>query len=145
MAPHLARHLAGHRAGGRGRVRRRRRRAGGHDHPGVTHGGISLYCEELEAVFTGKTLLADGPGKLGGDYPALADQLSTIGGRLFTLAHRTRVLPAHGEETVIGELEPKFDAWLSGGLTRGAGEPEEEGPLTDGTRAARIRLNPDGD
>ncbi|MBG0833427.1 MBL fold metallo-hydrolase [Planomonospora sp. ID67723] len=112
--------------------------------PGVTQGAISLYCEELDAVFTGKTLLADGPGKIGGEYPALADQLSTIGGRLFTLRHSTRVLPAHGEETVIGELEPKFDAWLSGSLTGGA-EAADEGPLTDGTRAAGIRLNIDGD
>jgi hydroxyacylglutathione hydrolase len=113
--------------------------------PGVTLGGISLYCEALDAVFTGKTLLADGPGRIGGEYPALADQLSTIGGRLFTLRHSTRVLPAHGEEAVIGDLEPQFDAWLSGSLTRGAAEAEDEGPLKDGTRAAGIRLNLDGD
>ncbi|MBG0815131.1 MBL fold metallo-hydrolase [Planomonospora sp. ID82291] len=113
--------------------------------PGVTLGGISLYCEALDAVFTGKTLLADGPGRLGGEYPALADQLSTIGGRLFTLRHDIRVLPAHGEEAVIGDLEPQFDAWLSGSLTRGSAEAEDEGPLKDGTRAAGIRLNLDGD
>ncbi|MBG0825603.1 MBL fold metallo-hydrolase [Planomonospora sp. ID91781] len=115
--------------------------------PGVTLGGISLYCEELDAVFTGKTLLADGPGRIGGEYPALADQLSTIGGRLFTLRHSTRVLPAHGEEAVIGDLEPRFDAWLSGSLTRGTAEAEDEdeGPLKDGTRAAGIRLNLDRD
>ncbi len=113
--------------------------------PGVTLGGISLYCEVLDAVFTGKTLLADGPGRIGGEYPALADQLSTIGGRLFTLRHSTRVLPAHGEEAVIGDLEPQFDAWLSGSLTRGTAAAEDEGPLRDGTRAAGIRLNLDGD
>ncbi|MBB2913527.1 hydroxyacylglutathione hydrolase [Streptosporangium becharense] len=111
--------------------------------PGVTHGGVSLYCESLDAVFTGKTLQADGPGKIGEEYPALADQLTAIGGRLFTLRHSTRVLPAHGEETTIGALEPHFDAWLSGSLTRGPGEQEaaSESPLTDGTRAAGIRLN----
>ncbi|WP_344977352.1 MBL fold metallo-hydrolase [Streptosporangium fragile] len=111
--------------------------------PGVSHGGVSLYCESLDAVFTGKTLQADGPGKIGGEYPALADQLTAIGGRLFTLAHSTRVLPAHGEETTIGALEPQFDAWLSGSLTRGSDdqEPGAESPLTDGTRAAGIRLN----
>ncbi|MFF5111750.1 MBL fold metallo-hydrolase [Streptosporangium sp. NPDC000509] len=109
--------------------------------PGISQGGVSLYCEALDAVFTGKTLQADGPGRIGGEYPALADQLTAIGGRLFTLPHSTRVLPAHGEETTIGDLEPQFDAWLSGSLTRGAEAPEEEGPLTDGTRAAGIRLN----
>ncbi|MEU0520052.1 MBL fold metallo-hydrolase [Streptosporangium sp. NPDC006007] len=110
--------------------------------PGVSQGGVSLYCEALDAVFTGKSLQADGPGRIGGEYPALADQLTAIGGRLFTLRHGTRVLPAHGEEATIGDLEPHFDAWLSGSLTRGtADEKAEEGPLTDGTKAAGIRLN----
>ncbi|MFC0865754.1 MBL fold metallo-hydrolase [Sphaerimonospora cavernae] len=113
--------------------------------PGVTAGGVSLYCEELGAVFTGKTLRADGPGKLGGEYPALADQLTAIGERLFTLAHETRVLPAHGEECLIGDLEPQFDQWLSGSLV-GTGEGEaqiETTPLMDGRGAAGIKLNLD--
>ncbi|MEU6999416.1 MBL fold metallo-hydrolase [Nonomuraea sp. NPDC046570] len=111
--------------------------------PGITMGGVSLYVEGLNAVFTGKSLLADGPGKLGGEYPALADQLTAIGGRLFTLPHRTRVLAAHGDEVTIGDLEPHFDDWISGSLTRpgGGAAAEEEGPLADGTRAAGIRLN----
>ncbi|MBO3750871.1 MBL fold metallo-hydrolase [Streptosporangiaceae bacterium NEAU-GS5] len=110
--------------------------------PGVTPGGVSLLCEELGAVFTGKTLQADGPGKVGGEYPALADQLTSIGERLFTLPADTRVLPAHGEETTIGEQEPHFDAWLSGSLT---GTPAESSPLANGTGAASIKLNLDDD
>ncbi len=110
--------------------------------PGVTPGGISLYSEDLQAVFTGKSLLADGPGKLGGEYPALADQLTSIGGRLFTLPHATRVLPAHGEETTVGDLEPHFDDWVSGSLTR---TDKPESPLVDGTRSAGISLEPDDD
>jgi glyoxylase-like metal-dependent hydrolase (beta-lactamase superfamily II) len=110
--------------------------------PGVTPGGVSLYCEELAAVFTGKTLLMDGPGKLGGEYPALSDQLTSIGERLFTLPHETRVLPAHGEEGTIGDLEPQFDNWLSGSLTSGE-ETIAPPPLADGTRAAGVRLDLD--
>ncbi|GAA1021924.1 Zn-dependent hydrolase [Acrocarpospora pleiomorpha] len=111
--------------------------------PGVTPGGVSLLSESLGVVFTGETLLADGPGKLGGEYPSLADQLTSIGERLFTLPHETRVLPAHGEETTIGDLEPQFDRWLSGSLT---GTLEEtEPPLADGTRASGIKLNLDDD
>lgn len=110
--------------------------------PGVTFGGVSLYSEELRVVFTGKSLLADGPGKLGGEYPRLADQLNSLGGRLFTLDDDVRVLPAHGEETTIGELRPHFDDWISGSLTGTKSEPAEEGPLSDGTRAAGIRLDP---
>ncbi len=112
--------------------------------PGVTAGGVSLLAESLGVVFTGKTLLADGPGKLGGEYPALADQLTSIGERLFTLSGETRVLPAHGEETTIGDLEPLFDRWLSGSLTA-APEEQQESPLTDGTRVSGIRLNADDD
>ncbi len=109
----------------------------------MTSGGVSLLAESLGVVFTGKTLLADGPGKLGGDYPALADQLTSIGERLFTLPGDTRVLPAHGEESTIGDLEPLFDRWLSGSLTADPEEQPQEGPLTDGTRASGIRLNVD--
>lgn len=113
--------------------------------PGVTPGGVSLYCEGLEAVFTGRSLLADGPGKLGGEYPALPDQLTSIGGRLFTLPHATKVYPVLGEETTIADLEPHFDDWVSGSLTRTETVDVEEGPLTDGTKIAGIRLNQNDD
>jgi glyoxylase-like metal-dependent hydrolase (beta-lactamase superfamily II) len=109
--------------------------------PGITPGGVSLYCEGLGVVFSGKTLQADGPGKLGGEYPRLADQLTAIGGRLFTLPAATRVLAAHGDEVTVGDLEPHFDDWISGSLTRAATEPAPEGPLTDGTRLSGIKLN----
>ena len=111
---------------------------------GVTPGGVSLYCEGLGAVFTGKTLQADGPGKLEGEYPALADQLTAIGGRLFTLPADTRVLPNEGEEVTIGDLEPHFDDWVGGSLTRVEIETVET-PLSDGVKAAGIRINPGDD
>jgi glyoxylase-like metal-dependent hydrolase (beta-lactamase superfamily II) len=109
--------------------------------PGVTPGGVSLYCEQLGVVFTGKTLLADGPGKLGDEYPALADQLSVIGERLLTLPHDTRVLPAHGEEFTIGDVEPQFDKWVSGSLMESSGP--EVPLLPDGTAASGIKLTAD--
>ncbi|MFI7126352.1 MBL fold metallo-hydrolase [Nonomuraea sp. NPDC050153] len=109
--------------------------------PGVSPGGVSLYCEALGAVFTGKALQADGPGKLGGEYPALPDQLTSIGGRLFTLPADTRVLAAHGDEVTIGDLEPHFDDWVSGSLTRT--ESAGDGPLTDGTKLSGIKLDDD--
>jgi glyoxylase-like metal-dependent hydrolase (beta-lactamase superfamily II) len=112
--------------------------------PGITQGGVSLYIEDLGVVFTGKTLLADGPGKLGGEYPALADQLTAIGERLFTLPGDTRVLPAHGEETTVGEQEQHFDGWLAGSLTGDSGaEAEPEGLLSDGTKVSGIKLKLD--
>jgi glyoxylase-like metal-dependent hydrolase (beta-lactamase superfamily II) len=106
---------------------------------------VSLYCEGLGAVFTGKALQADGPGKLGGEYPALADQLTSIGGRLFTLPHETRVLAVHGDEVTIGDLEPHFDDWVSGSLTRVDTGAEDEGPLPNATKNSGIKLSPDED
>jgi glyoxylase-like metal-dependent hydrolase (beta-lactamase superfamily II) len=106
--------------------------------PGVTPGGVSLYCQELGVVFTGETLQADGPGKLGGEYPDLNFQLNAIGARLFTLDGDTRVLAAHGDEVTIGDLEPHFADWRitdSGSAS--------EGPLTDGTKAAGISIDQD--
>ncbi len=111
--------------------------------PGVSPGGVSLYCEGLNAVFTGKSLQADGPGKLGGEYPALADQLTSIGGRLFTLPHATRILANHGDEVTVGDLEPHFDDWVSGSLTRVETDEVREGPLTDASKISGIKLNPD--
>ncbi|TQM73760.1 MBL fold metallo-hydrolase [Thermopolyspora flexuosa] len=117
--------------------------------PGITPGGISLYCEALDVVFTGKSLQADGPGKIGGVYPALPDQLTSIGSRLFTLPGATRILPNHGEEATIGDLEPHFDDWVSGSLTRKEDEseadPAKAAPLVDGTKVAGIKLSLDDD
>ena len=109
--------------------------------PASRPGGVSLYCEALGAVFTGKTLQADGPGKLGGEYPRLADQLTAIGGRLFTLPHETRVLAAHGEEMTIGDLEPHFDDWISGSLTRGRARGRARGPAHRRHPISGIKLN----
>lgn len=82
--------------------------------PGNTPGAISLYSEELEAVFTGATLLASGPGPVGdGEFPDFATQLTSIGEHLLVLPEHTRILPARGEEATVSELEPHFDAWVA--------------------------------
>jgi len=84
--------------------------------PGNSPGAISLYSEELEAVFTGATLLASGPGPTAdGKFPDFATQLTSIGEHLLVLPENTRILPARGEETTVSELEPHFDAWVSQG------------------------------
>ena len=67
--------------------------------PGHTPGSVSLYCAELEVVFTGDALAAGGPVPHEGEFPDFARQLTAIGERLLDLPSRTRVLPGHGEET----------------------------------------------
>jgi glyoxylase-like metal-dependent hydrolase (beta-lactamase superfamily II) len=84
--------------------------------PGHSPGSVSLYCEDLGAVFTGDTLLASGPAPHEGEYPDFAGQLTSIGEYLLTLPDDTRVLPGHGEETTIALAERQFDSWAA---TRG--------------------------
>ena len=47
--------------------------------PGHTPGSVSLYCEDLDVVFTGDALLAAGPCAHEGSFPDFAGQLSAIG------------------------------------------------------------------
>ena len=83
--------------------------------PGHTQGSVCLYCEELGVVFSGHTMLANGPAPHDDEFPAFADQLTAIGEHLLTLPADTRVLPGHGPETTIGAAEKKFDSWVSAG------------------------------
>ena len=85
--------------------------------PGHTPGSVSLYCEDLEVVFTGDTLAAIGPVPHEGEYPNFAGQLTAIGERLLDLPPATRVLPGHGEETTIGDAAKRFDGWVTAGPT----------------------------
>jgi glyoxylase-like metal-dependent hydrolase (beta-lactamase superfamily II) len=89
--------------------------------PGHTAGSVSLYCEELAAVFTGDTLLATGPAPHEGEYPDFPGQLTAIGERLLDLPPDTRVLPGHGEESTIGAAAKRFDSWVTAGPSAGAG------------------------
>jgi glyoxylase-like metal-dependent hydrolase (beta-lactamase superfamily II) len=83
--------------------------------PGHTRGSVSLYCEDLEAVFTGDALLATGPAPHDGEFPDFPAQLNAIGEHLLTLPPGTRVLPGHGEESTIGEAAKQFDGWVTAG------------------------------
>ena len=92
--------------------------------PGHSPGSVSLYCEDLEVVFTGDTLAAVGPVPHEGEYPDFAGQLTAIGERLLDLPPATRVLPGHGEETTIGDAAKRFDGWVTAG-------PDHSGPVME--------------
>src|SRR5215472_16587490 len=81
--------------------------------PGHTPGSVSLYCADLEVVFTGDTLLASGPAPHEGEFPDFPVQLTAIGERLLGLPSQTRVLPGHGEESTIADAAKRFDRWVS--------------------------------
>ena len=82
---------------------------------GHTPGSVSLYCEDLEVVFTGDALAASGPVPHEGRFPDFPGQLTAIGERLLDLPLPTRVLPGHGEETTIGDAAKRFDGWVAAG------------------------------
>lgn len=89
--------------------------------PGHTAGSVSLYCEQLRAVFTGDALLATGPAPHDGGYPDFPAQLSAIGEHLLALPPETRVLPGHGEESTVAAAEKQFDRWVTAGPSPEAG------------------------
>jgi glyoxylase-like metal-dependent hydrolase (beta-lactamase superfamily II) len=70
--------------------------------PGHTPGGISLYCESKDSVFTGDTLFAGSIGRtdlLGSSFEDIMTSLQN----LMRLPDRTIVYPGHGEKTTIGK------------------------------------------
>jgi glyoxylase-like metal-dependent hydrolase (beta-lactamase superfamily II) len=81
--------------------------------PGHTPGSASLYCADLEVVFTGDALLASGPAPHEGEFPDFPWQLTAIGERLLSLPPQTRVLAGHGEEFTIADAAKRFDRWVS--------------------------------
>jgi glyoxylase-like metal-dependent hydrolase (beta-lactamase superfamily II) len=82
---------------------------------GHTPGSVSLYCADLEVVFTGDALTANGPVPHDGLFADFPGQLNAIGERLLDLPLPTRVLPGHGEETTIGDAGKRFDSWVAAG------------------------------
>jgi glyoxylase-like metal-dependent hydrolase (beta-lactamase superfamily II) len=92
--------------------------------PGHTLGSVCLYSEELEAVFAGDSVAADGPVLHDGEYTDFPAQLSAIGEHLLTLPGPTRVLPGHGEETTVSAIQKKFDSWVNAGPLLRSTDPD---------------------
>jgi len=69
--------------------------------PGHTPGGISLYSQEHGVAFVGDTLFADSIGRT--DFPggSMAQLLSSVKEKLFSLPGETKIYPGHGPATTI--------------------------------------------
>ncbi len=80
--------------------------------PGHTPGGISLYCEDEGALFSGDALFAGSVGRA--DFPGgnMAQLLASIRDRLLTLPEETVVYPGHGPKTTIGR-EKLYNPFLT--------------------------------
>ena len=96
--------------------------------PGHSPGSICLYCEELDAVFVGDVVGADGPVPYEGEFPDFPRQLSAIGERLLTLPATTRVLPGHGGELTVSVADKSFNSWAAAGAAGLLAASESAGP-----------------
>ncbi len=74
--------------------------------PGHTKGSICLYSKNDGLLISGDTLFKQSCGRtdLGGSNAAMRTSLA----RLLSLPQETRVLPGHGEETLIGDERNSF-------------------------------------
>lgn len=71
--------------------------------PGHSPGGISLYAQDEQILFSGDTLFADSIGRT--DFPGgnMTQLVHSIKERLFVLPDATVVYPGHGPQTTIGQ------------------------------------------
>jgi glyoxylase-like metal-dependent hydrolase (beta-lactamase superfamily II) len=83
--------------------------------PGHTPGACCLYDASGGVLFSGDTLFKGGPGATGRRYSNFATIIASISERLLGLPEVTRVLPGHGDETMIGAEAPHLPEWLTRG------------------------------
>jgi glyoxylase-like metal-dependent hydrolase (beta-lactamase superfamily II) len=69
--------------------------------PGHSPGGVSLYDEANDRVFSGDTLFNGGPGATGRSFSDYDTIVASIRTRLFTLPRDTVVHTGHGADTTI--------------------------------------------
>ncbi|MBQ6643913.1 MAG: MBL fold metallo-hydrolase [Saccharopolyspora sp.] len=83
--------------------------------PGHAPGAVCFDVPQLDAVLTGDTLFAGGPGATGRSYSDFGVIVESIRDRLFTLPDSRVVYPGHGDTTTIGAERPHLDEWISRG------------------------------
>jgi glyoxylase-like metal-dependent hydrolase (beta-lactamase superfamily II) len=84
--------------------------------PGHSPGSVSLHAPEANAVFTGDTLFAGGPGATGRSYSDFGTIIPSIRDRLFTLPLETVVYTGHGDTTTVGSEMPHLQDWVTRGF-----------------------------
>lgn len=83
--------------------------------PGHAPGAVCFHVPDLDAVLTGDTLFAGGPGATGRSYSDFNVIVESIRTRLLTLPEQTRVHPGHGGTTTIGDEKPHVQEWIRRG------------------------------
>ena len=83
--------------------------------PGHSPGSVCLFAPQLNAVFTGDTLFAGGPGATGRSYSDFDTIIESIRDHLFTLPPQTVVHTGHGDTTTIAAEQPHLQEWIERG------------------------------
>lgn len=81
--------------------------------PGHSPGGVCLWLQQDQVLFSGDTLFNGGPGATGRPFSDFATIVKSIRTRLLTLDPDTLVHPGHGEDTTIGAEAAGVDGWVA--------------------------------
>jgi glyoxylase-like metal-dependent hydrolase (beta-lactamase superfamily II) len=83
--------------------------------PGHSPGSVCWYAADLDAVFSGDTLFAGGPGATGRSFSDFPTILESISSRLGALPPDTVVYTGHGDSTTVGDEIVHYDEWVARG------------------------------
>ncbi|MFI2347929.1 MBL fold metallo-hydrolase [Streptomyces sp. NPDC019443] len=84
--------------------------------PGHATGAVCLYAPALNALFSGDTLFAGGPGATGRSYSHFGTIIESIRDRLLALPGDTVVYTGHGDTTTIAAEAPHLQEWIDRGF-----------------------------
>jgi glyoxylase-like metal-dependent hydrolase (beta-lactamase superfamily II) len=84
--------------------------------PGHAPGAVCLYAPALNALFSGDTLFAGGPGATGRSYSHFPTIVDSIRDRLLGLPGDTVVYTGHGDTTTVGAEAPHLQEWIDRGF-----------------------------
>ncbi|MFF3456760.1 MBL fold metallo-hydrolase [Streptomyces sp. NPDC002730] len=84
--------------------------------PGHAPGAVCLYAPALNALFSGDTLFAGGPGATGRSYSHFGTIIESIRDRLLALPDDTVVHTGHGDTTTIAAEAPHLQEWIDRGF-----------------------------
>ena len=76
--------------------------------PGHTKGGLCLYCEKENMIFTGDTIFSGSWGRT--DLPTgnIEEIMDSIINKILVLPDETIIYPGHGRSTMVGDEKPIY-------------------------------------
>ncbi|MFB4195586.1 MBL fold metallo-hydrolase [Streptomyces carpaticus] len=84
--------------------------------PGHAPGAVCLFAPALQALFSGDTLFAGGPGATGRSFSDFGTIIASLREKLLTLPGATTVHTGHGPTTTIAEEAPHLPEWIDRGF-----------------------------